>query len=128
MVLPIWAIVVGVSRLGNAALKTPAGKRYAGIIAKHGKKKGKQLWNKYVSGNSKVKAEAQKKAKLLDADERSIGLYGKPMETKGIGHTRFNKKLQSDPYPVKQRHGGKVKKKYAHGGTVKKNRSYNFIN
>ena len=103
-------------------------KRYAGLIAKHGKAKGKQLWNKYVSSNPKVKAEAQKKAKLLDADQRALGPGSKPFKRKGLGHARFDKKLQSDPYPVKQRHGGKVKKKYAHGGTVKKNRSYNFIN
>jgi|TARA_R100001530_G_scaffold133757_1_gene107614 hypothetical protein len=112
MAIPIvaWATIAGLSRLANAALKTPAGKKYGKLVAEYGLKKGKQLFNRYVSSNPKIKTEAQKKAKLLDADERSIGIFSKPVKTKDMGHSRFDKKLQSDPYPVKKQYGGPVRK------------------
>ena len=112
MAIPIvaWATIAGLSRLANAALKTPAGKKYSKLVVDYGKTKGNQMFNKHVSSNPKIKAEAQKKAKLLDADERSIGIFSKPVKTKDIGHSRFDKKLQSDPYPVKKQYGGPVRK------------------
>ena len=66
------------------------------------------MFNKHVSSNPKIRAEAQKKAKLLDADERSIGAFSKPVKTKGMGHSRFDKNIQKDPYPVKKQYGGKI--------------------
>ena len=51
MGLPIWAAITGLSRIANAALKTPAGKEYTKLVVDFGKTKGKQLFNKYVSSN-----------------------------------------------------------------------------
>ena len=107
-ILPIWATITGLSRLANAALKTPIGKKYSKLVVDYGKTKGNQMFNKHVSSNPKIRAEAQKKAKLLDADERSIGAFSKPVKTKGMGHSRFDKNIQKDPYPVKKQYGGKI--------------------
>ena len=108
MGLPIWAAITGLSRLANASLKTPIGKKYSKLVDDYGKTKGKQLFNKHVSSNPKVKAEAQKKAKLLDADQRALGPGSKPIKTESMGHARFDKKLQSDPYHIKKQYGGKI--------------------